>query len=63
VANDITQSGSGFDSETNAIKILTRTNGTVIELPLMSKIDAANHILDTIVQLRSERTAAQTTSS
>jgi phosphopantothenoylcysteine decarboxylase/phosphopantothenate--cysteine ligase len=63
VANDITQSSSGFDSETNAIKILTRTNGTVIELPLMSKIDAANHILDTIVQLRSERTAAQTTSS
>ena len=63
VANDITQSDAGFDSETNAIKILTRTNGNVIELPLMSKIDAANHILDAILQLRSENTAAQTTSS
>ena len=62
VANDITQSGSGFDSETNAIKILTRIHRNVIELPMMSKIDAANHILDTIVQLRSEKTAAQTIS-
>jgi phosphopantothenoylcysteine decarboxylase/phosphopantothenate--cysteine ligase len=62
VANDITQSGSGFDSETNAIKIFTRINRNVIELPMMSKIDAANHILDTIVQLRSEKTAAQTIS-
>jgi phosphopantothenoylcysteine decarboxylase/phosphopantothenate--cysteine ligase len=63
VANDITQSGAGFDSDTNAIKILTRSNGNVIDLALMSKADAANRILDMIVKLRSEKSAARTTSS
>jgi phosphopantothenoylcysteine decarboxylase/phosphopantothenate--cysteine ligase len=63
VANDITQSGAGFDSDTNAIKILTRSNGNVIDLALMSKADAANRILDMIVKLRSEKSAARTTSN
>jgi len=63
VANDITQSGAGFDSDTNAIKILTRSNSNVIELPLMSKADTANHILDMIVRLRSDKTESRTVSS
>jgi phosphopantothenoylcysteine decarboxylase/phosphopantothenate--cysteine ligase len=63
VANDITQNGAGFDSDTNAIKILTRSNNNVIELPLMSKADTANHILDMIVRLRSDKTATRTVSS
>jgi len=62
VANNISQTDAGFDSDTNVIKILTRSNG-IIELPLMSKAEAADHILDTIVRLRSEKVAAQTTSS
>jgi phosphopantothenoylcysteine decarboxylase/phosphopantothenate--cysteine ligase len=60
VANDITQSGAGFDSDRNAIKILTRSNGNVIELPLMSKVDIANHILDMIVRLRSDKASSRT---
>jgi phosphopantothenoylcysteine decarboxylase/phosphopantothenate--cysteine ligase len=63
VANDITQRGAGFDSDTNAIKILTRSNSNVIELPLMSKADTANHILDMIVRLRSDKTESRTVSS
>jgi len=62
VANDITQSGAGFDSDRNAIKILTRSNGNVIELPLMSKADIADHILDMIVRLRSDKAASRTCS-
>ena len=51
VANDVSRSDSGFDSATNAITIVTRDNNTV-ELPLMSKAEAANRILDVIVNLR-----------
>jgi phosphopantothenoylcysteine decarboxylase/phosphopantothenate--cysteine ligase len=50
VANDISRSDSGFDSATNAITIITTTNA--VELPLMSKRDAADKILDVIVALR-----------
>ena len=51
VANDVTRMDSGFDSATNAITIITRNNSE--ELPLMSKFEAANRILDVIVRLRS----------
>ena len=52
VANDVTRSDAGFDSANNAVSILTRDRDEVIELPLMSKIDAAHRILDEIVRLR-----------
>jgi len=52
VANDVTREGSGFDSSTNAVTILTRDNADPIELPVMSKSDAANRILDVILTLR-----------
>ncbi len=51
VANDVSRPDSGFDSTTNAITIVTRDNNT-IELPLMSKSEAADRILDVIVNLR-----------
>ena len=51
VANDVSRADSGFDSATNAIIIVTRDKNT-IELPLMSKAEAANRILDVIVNLR-----------
>jgi len=52
VANDVTREGSGFDSATNAITIITNANEPV-ELPLLSKREAADRILDVIVSLRS----------
>jgi phosphopantothenoylcysteine decarboxylase/phosphopantothenate--cysteine ligase len=52
VANDVTRPDAGFDTTTNAVTIITKTGGPV-ELPVMSKRDAANRILDVIVTLRS----------
>jgi len=51
VANDVSRSDSGFETQTNAITILTR-NQEAVELPLMSKREAADRILDTIINLR-----------
>ena len=53
VANDVSREDSGFDSTTNAITILTRDKDKTVELPLMSKSEAADRILDVIVSLRS----------
>ena len=53
VANDVTRSDSGFDSRTNAITIITALNDQAVELPTLSKSEAANRILDVIVSLRS----------
>jgi phosphopantothenoylcysteine decarboxylase/phosphopantothenate--cysteine ligase len=52
VANDVTREGAGFDSRTNAITILTAQSNDAIELPTLSKSEAANRILDCIVTLR-----------
>lgn len=53
VANDVTRNDSGFDSRTNAITIITAHNDQAVELPALSKSEAANRILDVIVSLRS----------
>ena len=53
VANDVTRADSGFDSATNAITIIT-DDSEAIELPVMSKSEAADRILDVIVRLRSK---------
>lgn len=47
VANDVTLPGAGFGTDTNIIKILKR-NGSVTDLPLMSKLSAAHRILDEV---------------
>jgi phosphopantothenoylcysteine decarboxylase/phosphopantothenate--cysteine ligase len=52
VANDLTQEGAGFDTETNIITLLTRDREQPTTLPLMSKLDAAGRILDEVVRLR-----------
>jgi phosphopantothenoylcysteine decarboxylase/phosphopantothenate--cysteine ligase len=52
VANDITQKGAGFNTDTNIATILRRGNDEKIELPLMSKREMADKILDEILQLR-----------
>jgi phosphopantothenoylcysteine decarboxylase/phosphopantothenate--cysteine ligase len=51
IANDVTRADSGFDTATNAIMIITRDHDPV-ELPVMSKSEAADRILDVIVSLR-----------
>jgi phosphopantothenoylcysteine decarboxylase/phosphopantothenate--cysteine ligase len=53
VANDVTRSDSGFDTTTNAITIITAKNTDPVELPALSKMEAAHRILDVVVSLRS----------
>jgi phosphopantothenoylcysteine decarboxylase/phosphopantothenate--cysteine ligase len=50
VANDITKKGAGFNSDTNIATIISKTDS--IDLPLMSKRELADRILDEIVKLR-----------
>jgi phosphopantothenoylcysteine decarboxylase/phosphopantothenate--cysteine ligase len=56
VANDITKKGAGFDTDTNIATILTRGNDQEIELPLMSKREMADKILDEVIKLRKSLT-------
>ena len=54
VANDITREGAGFDTDTNIITLITRDHAEPVELPIMSKLDAAHRILDEVARLRRE---------
>ena len=51
VANDITKKGAGFNTETNIATIIKR-DGEDVNLPLMSKREMADRILDEIIKLR-----------
>lgn len=55
VANDITRAGAGFDVETNLITLITRDTAAPVEVPLLSKLEAAHRILDEVARLRRER--------
>jgi phosphopantothenoylcysteine decarboxylase/phosphopantothenate--cysteine ligase len=50
VANDVTQEGAGFDTDTNIVTLHLR-DGREIPLPKMSKFDVANRILDQVLIL------------
>jgi phosphopantothenoylcysteine decarboxylase/phosphopantothenate--cysteine ligase len=50
VANDVTKEGSGFGTDTNEVTIINK-KGESEQLPLMSKRDVADKILDRIVKL------------
>jgi len=52
IANDVTRTDAGFDSDCNEITILTRNGSQPIDLPLMSKMAAAERILDIVADLR-----------
>jgi phosphopantothenoylcysteine decarboxylase/phosphopantothenate--cysteine ligase len=54
VANDITRMDAGFEVETNAATIIKR-DGSQIDLPLQSKRELADRILDEIILLRQNR--------
>lgn len=50
-ANSLRAEGAGFGTDTNIISMITRDS--VTELPLMSKLEAANDIFDKIKEIRS----------
>ena len=51
VANDVTQAGAGFESETNIVKVFYQ-DGVSEELPQMSKRELAAVLLDRVQQKR-----------
>ncbi len=50
VANDVTAPGAGFDVNTNIVTLITKDGMNA--LPLMSKDDVADHILDAVLRLK-----------
>jgi phosphopantothenoylcysteine decarboxylase/phosphopantothenate--cysteine ligase len=63
VANDISERNVGFDFDTNAVTILSRNNYNHVQLPLMTKQEIADQILDVIVKLRSETATTKASST
>jgi len=51
VANDVTQEGAGFDTDTNIVTLFLR-DGREIPLPQMTKLEVANHILDCVLEIK-----------
>jgi phosphopantothenoylcysteine decarboxylase / phosphopantothenate---cysteine ligase len=54
VLNDVSQPGIGFDSERNAVMILTHAGAETV--PETSKWEVAHRVLDAVVKLKAERT-------
>ena len=52
VANDVTQEGAGFDTDTNIVTLFTR-DGRETALPKLPKFEVANRILDRVFELLS----------
>ena len=61
VANDVAEPGSGFGTDTNRVTILDADGGRD-ELPLLSKREVADRLLDSVVRALDERDAAAQTS-
>jgi phosphopantothenoylcysteine decarboxylase/phosphopantothenate--cysteine ligase len=53
VVNDVSLEGIGFDSERNAVTLLT--NDEVVEIPETTKWEVAQRVLDQVVKLRQRR--------
>jgi len=53
VVNDVSREGIGFDSDRNAVIIITRDE--VIEVPETTKWEVAQRVLDQVVKLRQPR--------
>jgi phosphopantothenoylcysteine decarboxylase/phosphopantothenate--cysteine ligase len=51
VVNDLRDEGAGFDVDTNKVTMIDR-KGRVSELPLMSKIEVADRIIDKVIELK-----------
>jgi len=55
VANDVTEPGSGFGTDTNRVTIVS-ADGSTEALPLMSKLEVAHAILDRALPLLADQT-------
>jgi phosphopantothenoylcysteine decarboxylase/phosphopantothenate--cysteine ligase len=53
VVNDVSRDGVGFDSDRNAVTIITHEQ--VIEVPEASKLDVAQRVLDQVIHLLQRR--------
>ena len=50
VANDITATDAGFGADTNRVTLIGR-NGEAESLPLLTKVEVAERVLDKVVEL------------
>jgi len=62
VANDVAEQGSGFGTDTNRVVILDSAGGRV-ELPLLSKREVADRLLDRVAAALDERDAVDQTAA
>jgi phosphopantothenoylcysteine decarboxylase/phosphopantothenate--cysteine ligase len=53
-ANDVTAPQAGFATDTNLVTLVS-ADGTVEELPLLTKYEVAQRILDRVVQILASR--------
>jgi phosphopantothenoylcysteine decarboxylase / phosphopantothenate---cysteine ligase len=53
VLNDVSQPGIGFDSERNAVTILTHSGSEAV--PETSKWEVAHRVLDAVVKVKAEK--------
>lgn len=53
VLNDVSKPGIGFDSDRNAVTILTRSGAETV--PEMSKWEVAHRVLDAVLKIKAER--------
>ena len=53
VVNDVSREGVGFDSDRNAVTIISRED--VVEVPETTKWEVAQRVLDQVVRLRQQR--------
>jgi phosphopantothenoylcysteine decarboxylase / phosphopantothenate---cysteine ligase len=60
VVNDVSREGVGFDSERNAVTIISRDE--VVEVPETTKWEVAQRVLDQVVRLREAAKAAGSSS-
>jgi len=57
VANDVSRTDAGFDSENSVASIILRSKSADIDLPMMDKLETAHRILDEVVKLRQQQSA------
>jgi phosphopantothenoylcysteine decarboxylase/phosphopantothenate--cysteine ligase len=53
VVNDVSREGVGFDSDRNAVTIISRDQ--VVDVPETTKWEVAQRVLDQVVRLRQHR--------
>jgi len=56
VVNDVSREGVGFDTDRNAVTIITRDD--VVEVPETTKSEVAQRVLDQVVRLRQPRNSS-----